>query len=157
MSEPVYTFSRSDETAVTIKLAGRLDEAASRRLERALVIQWPDLMPRADRPRVLVDMRALDVCEAGARAALIRVQRFLCRRGARTAYVASQPRLRGLALYVAHMAADPGAKPAPTLASAQAWLDATAERLADAEQRTESLLQVCELRVDAVGAAWRSR
>jgi hypothetical protein len=93
----------------------------------------------AARPLVLIDMKEVTGCDVAARTALIGVQATLRKRAARTAYLADQPRFRGLALWVAHLAGDAGAKAVPTQVAADAWLGMTEGRVDDARGRTDEL------------------
>jgi hypothetical protein len=86
-----------------------------------------------------MDLQGLTGCDIEGRTGLAAVQELLFRKGARTAYVADQPRFRGLALWIAHLAGDPGAKAVPTEAEALRWLGLSSPRLADARRGSDAL------------------
>lgn len=127
------------EDVLRVRLIGDFNQAAAARLERELDARWKDLFPGGGRGLVLMDLQGLTGCDIEGRAALASVQELFCRRGARTAYVADQPRFRGLALWIAHLAGDAGAKALPTEAAAFGWLGLTTERIADARRGTDTL------------------
>jgi hypothetical protein len=157
MSESLYMLEKLQEDVLLVKLSGMLNQEAVDRLGHALEERWRELFgPRdagsperardarptkasAARPLVLIDMREVTGCDIAARTALIRVQSYLRTRAARTAYLADQPRLRGLALWVAHLAGDAGAKAVPTQSAADAWLGRTEGRVVDARIRMDAL------------------
>ncbi|HZF55938.1 MAG TPA: STAS domain-containing protein [Polyangiaceae bacterium] len=139
MSEPFYMLAKPREDVLRVRLIGDFNQAAAARLERELDARWKDLFPGGGRGLVLMDLQGLTSCDIEGRAALASVQELFCRRGVRTAYVADQPRFRGLALWIAHLAGDAGAKALPTEAGAFEWLGLTTERVAEARKGSDTL------------------
>jgi len=86
---------------------------------------------------LLVDWTELSGYTPEARQALLQLQRALAERSVRTAFVAERPRLRGLALWLAHTTNDPLARPFHQRAQADAWL-------ASREGRIQYLTQYLE-------------
>lgn len=85
---------------------------------------------------VLIDIRRLTGYDPQLRALLLELQRQILSKGGRAVYVADRPRLRGLALWVIHMAEDPTAKIVGNVAAAIEWLRVEDLRMDDAERRT---------------------
>jgi hypothetical protein len=170
MSEALYMLAKPREDVLRVRLLGDFHPAAAARLERELEARWTELFPGGEKALVLMDLQGLTGCDIEGRTALTAVQELLCRKGARTAYVADQPRFRGLALWVAHLAGDAGAKALPTEAEALRWLGLSAERLGDARWGSDGLfggkapevprLAVLALRLAGAAdrmRAWRAR
>ncbi len=83
---------------------------------------------------VCVDLRDLTGCSVFARSELITAQRLLKDLGARTCYLASRPRIRGLGLWVGHISEDENAKSVITLEKAKEWWDSSLGREESARQ-----------------------
>jgi hypothetical protein len=139
MSEAFYMLAKPREDVLRVKLLGDFNQAAAARLEREIDARWRELFPGNGKGLVLMDLQGLTGCDIEGRTALTAVQGLLCRKGARTAFVADQPRFRGLALWIAHLAGDAGAKALPTEAEALRWLGLSAERLGDARRGSDTL------------------
>lgn len=71
---------------------------------------------------LLVDLTGMSGFTSEARRALADLQQALAARAVRTAFVADRPRLRGLALWLAHTTNDPLARPFHQRTQAEAWL-----------------------------------
>lgn len=125
------------EDLLRVRLVGDFNQAAAARLGQEFDARWKELFPGSVKSLVLMDLQGLTGCDIEGRTALASVQALLCRRGARTAYLADQPRFRGLSLWIAHLSGDPGAKVLPTEAEAFRWLTLSTERLADARRGTD--------------------
>ena len=78
---------------------------------------------------VLIDLRAAEDFELGARPVLLLAQRAIKRRGWRSVYLADRPIFRGLGLKVVHDADDENASVTASQAQAEAWLDQRGPRL----------------------------
>jgi hypothetical protein len=139
MSEAFYMLSKPREDVLRVRLQGDFNEATAARLTSELDARWKELFPGGGRGLVLMDLQGLTACDIEGRTALAAAQELLCRKGARTAYLADQPRFRGLALWIAHLAGDAGARAVPTEAAAFAWLGLTTERLVDARRGSDRL------------------
>ncbi|MGH1343708.1 MAG: hypothetical protein ACRBN8_19280 [Nannocystales bacterium] len=102
----------------TVALAGRLVEEDATAFGRQV---W-ELLAEAD-PSVCVlfDLTKLESCQLLARPALIELQRRIKAGKRRTAWFATRPRFRGLALLVCHEANDTRASVVTTLEQAQEW------------------------------------
>lgn len=86
---------------------------------------------------LLVDLTELDGFDGEARLELQALQRALAAQEVRTAFVADRPRIRGLALWLAHTSNDPLARPFHHRQQAEAWL-------ASREGRVQSITEYLE-------------
>lgn len=86
---------------------------------------------------LLVDLTEVSGFDADARRELQTLQRALAAQEVRTAFVADRPRVRGLALWLAHTSNDPLARPFHLRAQAEAWL-------ASREGRVQSITEYLE-------------
>lgn len=86
---------------------------------------------------LLVDLTELTGFDGEARRELQVLQRALAAQEVRTAFVADRPRLRGLALWLAHTTNDPLARPFHQRDQAEAWL-------ASREGRVQSITEYLE-------------
>lgn len=81
-----------------------------------------------------MDFTQVSGCTRQARESLAILQRALADRRVRTAFIASRPRYRGLALWIAHVAEDPNARSFHVRAQAEDWLSSR-------QTRTEKLIE----------------
>lgn len=105
---------RKDRFVYTLQ--GAFDEPCVQALRRAVEVQ------DQSRRYVLVDMRQLRHCSRGARRALVDVHRQWANRAQRVVYLASEGRMRGLSLWIVHMAGDEYAKAVGSDKQAEIWL-----------------------------------
>lgn len=78
--------------------------------------------------QVLVDTSQVTLCPEAARSHLVSVQKELCARGRRTAWLDERAAFRGMALWVMHLAQDPNGKAVSSLQQAEAWLGSSEAR-----------------------------
>ena len=116
---------------VVIALRGRVCPATVGALGEAIERWRPPIMA----PKAIVDLSAVDDVTANARDALVHVNRALMRKVGRHVYLARTSRLRGLSLWVLHMAADVAARTVGTEGQAHAWLAADGASRLDANFR----------------------
>ncbi len=105
---------------MTVELLGRLTEEDAITLERDA---WDQLSNSDLSLPVMFDLESLESCQLLARPALIALQIRIATQQRRTAWVASRPRFRGLALLVCHEARDPRASAVANRQLAKAWFD----------------------------------
>lgn len=111
------TAEKVDLRRVEVRAIGVIDEHDVDALTRQLI---PNDMG-ADW-ELLVDMTEMSGFTPEARQGLAALQQALAARAVRTAFVADRPRLRGLALWLAHTTNDPLARPFHQRAQAESWL-----------------------------------
>lgn len=140
-----FTFTRESATRLAITLVGALSGAV-------LVGLHDELVQRLESGEVeciLFDLRDVRACDLSGREALVAVQRYLAEKDRRTAYLARRPRIRGVTLWVVHVAEDGKAKPVVSLDDAEDWFGLTESRLDEIERSTASSV------IEAVKAAIR--
>lgn len=112
-----------------------------------------DLRARYDgiyTPRHLImDMRGVDDYDEDVRAPLLALQRFWVRVGRRTVYIADSARLRGLGLWVLHVANDENGRVVMNNTQTEEWLQSGAGRVQDARRRTQALLTQIESQLES--------
>ncbi len=131
-----YEIQRPHARHVTIKLAGVLTAPRVSEFE-------PDVarvLAAGDRQQVLWDMRGVRRCDLGGRRALRRIQHAIKAKRYRTAYLASRPRIRGVALWVAHTSGDELARPFAKHEFAMDWLELSIGRVEDIELTATKLV-----------------
>ena len=116
---------------------------------------------------IVVDMRSLERCSRPARRMLVMAHRLWAERAHKIAYLASEARIRGLSLWIMHMAGDENAKAVGTDVQLEAWLrddlgrQGRAFRALDAEppERTPARLEKLGLgqRLVARAMVWGMR
>lgn len=116
-----------DDRPARLTLRGHLDPASVAAL-RAGVLDWE---PPPDLPLV-VDLGAVTGYDPDARAALVDVHRLIAGKIGRHVYLARSARIRGLSLWVLHMAGDLDGRPVGSDNQALAWLGETRNRLDNA-------------------------
>ena len=120
MANARFQLFRNASQALTLQVSGDLDEAVALHGERetrtdlTCVVQ-PSL-------RVLWDLSALSSYSLESRVVVVRLQQFLSEKALRTAYVATTPAARSLALWAARMGDQSAACIAADAAGAAAWL-----------------------------------
>lgn len=117
MADPVV-LERPRLGRLYVRLRGPLDAATGALLCAAL---REALAVTGDVTEVVLDLRAVDDVTAG-HAALLAAQGLIARAGLRSAHIVARPRVRGLVMRVCHELDDPGARPVPSEAMAEAWL-----------------------------------
>ncbi|MCA9661947.1 MAG: hypothetical protein KC486_26650 [Myxococcales bacterium] len=137
MSAPPYTLTRQVDPppVIRLELMRPLSEAETAALADALEAEVA-----AAPTTVLVELNALPRYDRRLRQTLLALQRRITAHGGRAVYVADRPRLRGLALWVVHMAEDSQAKIVGNVAAATEWLRISDHRVAAAEEGTLSAL-----------------
>lgn len=105
-----------ENMSLDIRLVGELEVDDVNNLLNNL--PW-EVMARA---KILIDLTGVQSCSRSARRALANLQREFAEFGGRTAFIAPRPRLRGLGLWVAHVAGDANAGCFRTRAQAERWL-----------------------------------
>lgn len=122
--------------AVRLVLASSLSDAEQAGLIAALTAAI------ADAPTtVLISLSSLPAYDPRLRALLLAIQGAITAHQGRAVYVADRPRLRGLALWVVHMAEDRQAKIVPNEAAAIEWLRISDPRVDAAQARTLQALR----------------
>lgn len=99
------------------------------------------------RKRVLVILDEMPESLGIARDGLVEFHAELARDGVRTAYVAAQPRYRGLVLYALRMNEDEAGSVFATEGAAKRWLELTDSRFEVAVNDTMALLRACQQRL----------
>lgn len=117
------------ETELRIELFGNFDPKSAVELLAAVQAQLSHPITTC----LLSTMGLLD-CAESARLELVKLQRLLGGKGARTAWVDDRARFRGVALWVMHLAKDGNAKAVANPDAARRWLLATESREAMAER-----------------------
>jgi hypothetical protein len=120
MANARFQLFRSASHTLTLQLCGDLDEAVALHCERdvradLMLVVRPSL-------RVLWDLSALDSYSLESRVVLVRLQQFLSTKALRTAYIATTPAARSLALWAARMGGQSSACIAADRGGADAWL-----------------------------------
>jgi len=121
-----FEFSESGEGYVELAIDGVLDASRLKELEAA-VDAWPAAAPP---PALLLDLRRTDRIEQQIRVALVDVHRALKAKAGRSVYLAESPVLRGMALWILHLAGDQRASVVGSLVQARAWLTGSEGRVA---------------------------
>ena len=121
--------SRNDRWCVTLKRD--FSEEKANVLAETVTVKLVGNQPR----EVLVDFRGLEGFSIFARSVMVRVQAAWRDAGARTAYLSSRPRFRGLGLWICHLAEDDCAGSFITESAVEDWLGANLRREADAQAK----------------------
>jgi len=120
MTSPGFRLYRNASHRLTIELAGEIDEDTALYCERET---RADLALVADGSlRVVWDFSGVSGYSLDARVVLVRLQQFLTSKAERTAYIASEPTARSLALWAARMGDEARACIAADREAAEAWL-----------------------------------
>lgn len=117
MTEPTFEI-RDAADPVRIVLTGSVDRAVLEGLGKALE-GWT---PPTEKPRAIVDLTGVTDFASDARDTLVEVNRILMPKVGRHAYLAQTALLRGLSLWVLHMAADLDGRTVGTEGQAENWL-----------------------------------
>ena len=130
-----FTIEREPRGRIRVDLRGAFDEASEVEFVRAV----EGALAR-EPGHVLIVLSNLGGFDVRLRNVLLAAQRSISARGRRTVYLADRPRLRGMALWVVHIAEDNRAKVVGNAAAAEEWLSGDSERVEHAAQRTETAL-----------------
>ncbi len=133
MSDARYTIERHG-TLVRVKLLDRWEESHATAFGEALRAELQAAGQSCD---LIIDLTDLTECRILARGKLADVMTELKEFLRRSAWIARSPRMRGLALWVLHVAEDPQGRPVRDEAQAKAWLDSAGERFESALERLE--------------------
>ncbi len=117
MASSSHRIALSD-TLATVALSGTLIEDEAKIFGREV---WDRLADADPSINVLFDLTQLEGCQLLARPALIELQRRIKLGKRRTAWFATRPRFRGLALLVCHEANDARAAVVNTRLQAKEW------------------------------------
>src|SRR5262245_3125786 len=101
MASGLFQVQRCHATQLNLRLSGEIDEDTVLGCERETRMRIA-LVTRGSL-QILWDLREVESYTFDARIVLVRLQRFLALRAARTVYVAAKPAARSLALWAAHM------------------------------------------------------
>ncbi len=82
--------------------------------------------------QVVVDMRQLTGCETEARDVFVAIHKLWSKRADRIVYLATEPRFRGLSLWIMHMAGDDRAKAVGSEAQLETWMRGSSGRQEEA-------------------------
>lgn len=138
-------FPANGTSHLVVTLSGRLDVSGGEEFEQDFSSQLG--AAERDPNTVLFDLSDLRHCTLQARTILLTIQEQLAAKGCRTAYLATRPRLRGLALWIVHLARDANARVVLNESQAEDWLEASSERVQDAIRRSdEALDKIAKLR-----------
>ncbi len=132
-----YEIQTPTERHVTIGLSGELTAERVSKLESDVFQLLADAMHHL---HFLWDMRGVRRCDLGARGGLQKIQRAIGGKRYRTAFVASRPRIRGVALWVAHTSGDELARPFASQAKALDWLEHDVGRVEQIKRDSARLL-----------------
>lgn len=119
---------------VRADLYGALDQSTAQELEKEMLKVCGQFPPKS--LEVLISLVGTTNCALEARPVLAHMQKELAPRARRTAYVDERPLMRGMALWVMHLAADGNAKAVSTEAQAEQWLQGHDDRSQAARMRT---------------------
>ena len=122
MTNPGFRIYRNAYLRFTVEIVGAIDEDLALRCEREVRAQLA--LAAEGSLRVLWDLSAVESYSFEARMVIVRLQRFLASKAARTAYVAVAAAPRSLALWAARMGNDGRACIAADHESAETWLAA---------------------------------
>jgi hypothetical protein len=120
MTSSGFRIARNTYQQLRLELAGDVDEEIALSCERETRTQLT--LATAGSLRVLWDLTCVRSYTLEARVVIVRLQRFLTTKAARTAYVAADATPRSLALWAARMGSDERACIAGDQDSADAWL-----------------------------------
>lgn len=122
---PPFRFEVVFAHRLLVEIRGVLDDRLIDDLMRNAV---EALASTSEIKQVLVDIRSLDDCSVSARTGLVSLQKLLARRRLRTAWVASTPRMQGLARVIILGVGDQSAATFITTEQADAWFGETTGR-----------------------------
>lgn len=122
----VPSFDASSGAFTRLELGSRLDMGQIEALKKA-IDEWPAGRPP---PALLIDLRDLETVDSGLRPRLVDIHQALKVKAGRSVYLAVKPVLRGLALWILHLAGDQQGSVAGTERQARAWLESDEGRVA---------------------------
>jgi hypothetical protein len=120
MASGYFQVQRCLSTQLNLRLGGEIDEETVLDCERE--VRMRIALVERDSLQILWDLRDVESYTFEARIVLVRLQRFLAVKAARTVYVAAELAARSLALWAAHMGGYGRMCIASDVASARAWL-----------------------------------
>ena len=120
------SFVSTPHSFTRLELGSHLDHERLEALTKA-VEEWPAGAPP---PALLIDLTRLDKVDFSLRPRLVDVHIALKAKAGRSVYLAFKPVLRGLALWILHLAGDQKGSVAGTERQARAWLASTEGRVA---------------------------
>lgn len=123
MTETTFDLSVTQSPA-TLTIRGHIDGAVVAGLAEA-VAGWSPVPETG----LIIDVRGCESYEPDARPALVEVHKALAEKTRRRVYLAVNSRLRGLALWVSHMACDTLCRAVGTEAQAERWLQGEMSRI----------------------------
>ena len=125
MASGHFQVQRCLATQLNLRLSGEIDEETVLGCEREARMRIA-LVQRGSL-QILWDLRDVESYTFDARIVLVRLQRFLALKAARTVYVASELASRSLATWAAHMAGQGRICITSELSAARAWLSGDGE------------------------------
>lgn len=128
---PRFSIERSGDTVV-VGMSGDWDEQTAVDFGTAITQFFDTVDEPVD---FVVDMGAMTDCRILARGRLADTHLRLKPRLRRSAYLSDRPRLRGVALWIIHVADDANAKAVRDRKLAEAWLEKSVGRLQSAKDR----------------------
>jgi ABC-type transporter Mla MlaB component len=132
MSVGTFQIVQPTPERVDITLRGSVTDAVLTNLLQQLKVRFAS----ARDALVLFNLSEVTEVTPAGRVVLVQVQGFWKTRARRTAYVAEQARMRGLALYVVHASADGNARALSNSAQVAEWFQVAELRTDSARQRT---------------------
>jgi len=120
MASGHFQIERCNATQLDLRLSGAIDEETVLGCEREARV-GSTLAERASL-HILWDLREVASYTFDARIVLVRLQRYLAPKAARTVYVAAEAAARSLALWAAHMGGEGRMCITAELGPARAWL-----------------------------------
>jgi hypothetical protein len=115
-----FAIVRRASDHLDIELAGELSERTLVACDAEVCAQLSAAKPGAI--RVLIDLAAVETYSIEARDALVALQKHLAGKASQTAFIASSPAGRGLALWASHMTEGQVIKSFAQRADAEGWL-----------------------------------
>jgi len=125
MASGSFHVQRCLSTQLNLRLSGEIDEETVLRCEREARMRVA--LVESGSLLILWDLCEVESYSFEARIVLVRLQRFLAVKAARTVYVAAQLPARSLALWAAHMGGHGRMCIAADVPSARAWLSGDTE------------------------------
>jgi hypothetical protein len=141
MDKPPFSIARLDQR-LEIKLSGVIDAAVCadlrREAEKVLATQKFGGM------ELWTDLRDVTDYRENARAGLLAFHTMCARKVRRSAYISGSAHVRGLALWVVHIADDENAKVVMTAAQGEEWLRGSEGRVNSVRRQTMELVDITD-------------
>ena len=125
MASGYFHVQRSLSSQLNLRLGGEIDEETVLGCEREARMRIA--LVESGSLLILWDLREVESYSFEARIVLVRLQRFLATKAARTVYVAAETAARSLALWAAHMGGYGRMCIVADVPSARAWLSTDTE------------------------------